>query len=237
MESLEAYRSFIECQIRCAEKRLNQHLHEGSAPFVTLSRQTGAGGITIGQYLVAYLNEHDQKSTCPWTIIDKHMIERVLDQHHLPREFEKYMPEKKISEIQDLMETMFELHPPVFALVRRTSETILRLAQMGNVILVGRGANIVTRDLKGGFHVRLVGSLERRVHHFAEYYGLSLEEAERNIKLDDRGRHDYVKQNFGRDIEDPLLYDLTINTDRMSYDRVAELIGSEALKSQPGVTV
>ena len=237
MGSLEAYRSFIECQIRCTGKGLGEHLHEGSAPFVTLSRQTGAGGISIGRYLVAYLDEHDQKSTCPWTVIDKHLIEQVLDQHHLPREFEQYMPEKKNSEIQDIMETLFSLHPPIFALVRRTSETMLRLAQMGNVILVGRGANIVTRGLKGGFHVRLIGSLERRVHHIAEYDGLNLEEAERKIKLEDRGRRDYVKQNFGKDIEDPLLYDLTINTDRIPYDRVAELIGSEVLKSQPGVTV
>jgi len=42
------------------------------------------------------------------------------------------------------------------------AETILHLAEQGNVILIGRGANLVTRELQHVFHVRLVGSQGRQ---------------------------------------------------------------------------
>ncbi|MHC4470642.1 MAG: hypothetical protein ACYTDY_15195 [Planctomycetota bacterium] len=49
-------------------------------------------------------------------------------------------------------------------LLGKSNRTILHLATMGNAIIVGRGANIVTRRLEGGIRVRLVGTprLRRR---------------------------------------------------------------------------
>ena len=55
------------------------------------------------------------------------------------------------------------LHPSSWTLVQQTNATILQLAQMGNVILVGRGATVITSKLNNVFHVRLVGSLEKRI--------------------------------------------------------------------------
>lgn len=223
--ALQAYRSFIECQIRHASG-------DGGAvikPFVTISRQTGAGGITIGQALVQYLKEHDTGAKCPWTLFDRNIVQCVVEEHHLSKDTARFMHEKKTSEIKDIMETLFNLHPPAFALVKRTSETILHLAQMGYSVIVGRGGNIVTHRLKGGLHVRLIASLETRVKHTAEYYGLSSSEAAQKVENEDLGRRDYVKQNFGKNIDDLYLYDLIINTDHISYDRAARMIAEAVL--------
>jgi diguanylate cyclase (GGDEF)-like protein len=45
-----------------------------------------------------------------------------------------------MSEITDTLDELLGLHPPAWTLVRQMTETILHLAEMGNVILVGRGA-------------------------------------------------------------------------------------------------
>jgi cytidylate kinase len=57
-----------------------------------------------------------------------------------------------------------------------------------------------------------------------DFYDIDEKEALEKIREEDKGRKDYVKQHFNKDIEDPLLYDLVINTDSMSLEDVASMI-------------
>jgi cytidylate kinase len=198
-------------------------------PFITISRQTGAGGITVGRMLEAYLKEHDKKTECSWTLFDKNLVEKVMEEHHLPEKFSEYMKEDKVSELNEMIDEMFNLHPPDWILVKKTSETILNLAAIGHVILVGRGSNIVTRKLAAGFHVRLVGSYEKRVQHIQAYYGFNRKMSEEFVKKEDEGRRNYLKSYFNVGIDDPLLYDLVVNTDSISYGEAARIIGHAVL--------
>lgn len=230
-QSVDACKAYLSCQYRQASKEQSEAHEKVSEPFVTISRQTGAGGITIGEKLVSHFNERDRNARCPWTLFDRNLIAVALEEHNLPQEFAKFMPEDKVSDIQDMIEELFGLHPSEWTLVHKTSETILHLAQMGNVIIVGRGANVITRKfLSTGFHVRLIGSLEMRIRHIQDYYHLTREEAAGFIKKEDEGRRRYLRQNFDKDIIDPLLYDLTINTDFLPYDDAAKLIADEVLR-------
>ena len=51
------------------------------------------------------------------------------------------------------------MHPSQYTLVQKTGETILHLAQLGYVIIVGRASNIITAKMPGGVHIRLVSPL------------------------------------------------------------------------------
>jgi cytidylate kinase len=113
-------------------------------------------------------------------------------------------------------------------------ETILKLAELGNVILIGRGANVVTAKLPHVFHVRLVGTLERRLIRVQEDHHLDRKAALPFLEKADRGRSRYVRKHFKAKIEDPLLYDMVINTDRIPCDLVAQVIG-EALLGRAGI--
>ena len=231
--SLDAWKAYINCEFHSRSEAERKSEREAAQPFVTISRQAGAGGITVGEKLITFLREHDKHAFCPWTLFDPNLIATVLGEHNLPQEFAKFMPEDKVSETQDMMEELFGLHPSAWTLAHKTSHTILLLAQMGNVVLVGRGANVVTKKfLLKGFHVRLIGSPKRRVQHIQDYYSLTHNEAIEFIGKEDGGRKRYLKQNFDQDINDSLLYDLTINTDFISYDDTAELIGGEVLRIQ-----
>jgi cytidylate kinase len=106
----------------------------------------------------------------------------------------------------------------------------LRLAHIGNVILVGRGANVVTSELPTVFHVHLVGSLEKRIEQAQKVFSLDRKSAINYIKKKDEGRRRYLKDNFDKDIDDPLLYHLIINTDLVQYDEAARLIGDEVIR-------
>jgi hypothetical protein len=184
----------------------------------------------IAEELASYLQEHGPKTRRPWTVFDKNLVEQVLEDHNLPREIARYLPEDKISQLNDMVEELLGLHPPSWTLLRQTTETVLRLAQLGNVILVGRGANVITGRLENVFHVRLVGSVEQRVQLVEEYYQLSRKAALQFLQKEDRGRQRYLKRYFGKNVDDPLLYHMTLNTDRISYQDATRLIGDAVLR-------
>jgi hypothetical protein len=196
---------------------------------VTISRQAGSGAHAVADKLAPLLQARNPKDAPPWTIFDRNLVDKVLQEHNLPERVAKFMPEDRTSEIADTMEELFGLHPPSWLLVRKVTETILHLAELGNVILIGRGAAVVTANLSHVFHVRLVSALEKRVQRIQELNHLSKDAALKFIREEDRGRERYLKQYFKTDVDDPLLYDLVINTDRIPHDQAAKLIADAVL--------
>jgi len=191
----------------------------------------------VAERLAEYLHQRADEEVCPWAIFDRELVSKVLEEHHLPQSVARFMREDRISEITDTLDELFGLHPPSWTLVRKTSETILRLVDLGNVIIIGRGANIITSKLPSVFHVRLVASLENRIEHMCEITGLSRKQAQDQVLQEDIGRRRYVRKYFGKDIEDPLLYHLTINTDLVSYDEAARLIADAMLHEKARLPV
>jgi hypothetical protein len=181
---------------------------------------------------VARLQARAPSGSCPWTTFDRDLVHRVLQEHDLPERLATYMPEDRVSEISDVMDGLFGLHPQTWILVRKTADTILHLAELGNVVLIGRGANVVTGALDHAFHVRLVGSLDARIARVQEDERLSQAAASRYVHEKDLGRKRYLKKYYGRDIDDPLLYHLVVNTDRMSHEEAAHMI-VEAVAAHP----
>lgn len=227
---LERCRTFINTQIQPTGKRLTSAQDGGHRRAVTISRQTGSGAHVVAEKLAACLQAHTPRDARPWTVFDRNLVEKVLEDHNLPQHLARFMPEDRVSEIADTMDELFGLHPPSWTLVRQTTETILHLFELGNVIVIGRGATVIASKLDYVFHVRLVGSLEKRVAHIQELHRLNKEAALELIRREDRGRRRYLKTHFKADLDDPLLYHLVINTDLVSYESAAQIIADAMLK-------
>jgi len=220
----DQYLSFINCQIapgKAARKKRSE-----AAPFraITLSRDSGSGAHTVAKRLAARLQSHEPSGTRPWTVFDKELVTQVLEDHHLPARMAECIPEDRRTELQDAVEELFELRPPSWTLIQHTSETILRLVELGNVILIGRGGNMVTRERPDVLHIRLTGSENTRAGRIAEARGLTRKTALTELRKEDRGRQRYLKKYFKARIDDPLLYHATFNTDWMPLERVVELL-------------
>jgi cytidylate kinase len=226
LSGLEKCQSFINCQLRPGG--LGRSGAETISHFtaITISRQTGSGGHTLADRLAHDLQAQESDPLPAWTVFDRNLVEQVLIDHNLPGRLARFMPEDHISGIGDTMDELFGLHPPSWILVRKTSETILRLAQMGHVILIGRGSNVITHKLPNVFHVRLVGGLPNRVKRLQALNQLSAKEALRFARREDLARRRYLKQFFDKDIEDPLLYHMVINTDIITADEAVRMIES-----------
>ncbi len=224
---LERCQSYIDCHLQRPKASLHPNLQ--IAPSITLSRQTGAGGITTAEHLAAWLTQY-APDPHGWTVFDKNLVNKVLEDSKLPSRIAQFMPEDKVSSISDAMEELLGLHPASWKLIRRTTETILQLAELGHAILVGRGANVITQHLKNVVHVRLVGSLHQRAERIMQLHKISRNAAASFIRKTDTGRQRYLKKYYGADPNDPLLYHLTINTDEIPETDAACLIGNWLLR-------
>lgn len=196
---------------------------------VTISRQTGSGAHTIAEKLAARLQASTPKSAPPWTVFDRNLVEQVLEDHHLPARLAQHMPEDRTSQVEDIIDDLFDMKPPSWKLVEQTSETILRLAALGNVIIIGRGAAQVTALLPSVLRLRLVAPFAQRVARLQELRKLGRKPAEEVVRREDRGRTRFLKKYFGANVDDPLFYHLIINTGMVSYDEAVDLI-ADALK-------
>jgi hypothetical protein len=227
--SFERCKAFIDCQLQATGRAATPIVAGERWRAVTISRQTGSGAHLVGEALAQYMEIHGPKDVCPWTLFDRDLMQKVLQEHHLPERMARFLAEDRISELQDTMDELFGLHPPSWVLVRQTAETILHLVELGRVIIIGRGGGIITRNLDYVFHVRLVGSWERRLQHVQEYYKMERKKAKELIDREDRGRRRYLRKYFGLNIDDPLLYHLVINTDQVPYKLAARMIGDALL--------
>jgi cytidylate kinase len=197
---------------------------------VTISRQAGCGALVVAEKLARYLQERSPKNTHPWAIFDRNLMEKVLEDHDLPARLSQFLPEDRVSFLEDIMADLLQTYPPSQTVIRQTAETILKLASVGNVILIGRGGNVITSRLPNMFHVRLVAPLEERIEHSHKSYGMTKTEARKFCLREDLGRERYLKKYFRADINDPLLYHLIINTGLVGYDDAAKIIGDAVLK-------
>lgn len=193
-------------------------------PFITLSRETGAGATTLGQQLVLRLNQDLGIGGDGWVFLDKDLLTQALLHHQLPARLADYLPEDRIAETRAVIGEIVGLHPSLWQLEQQISEAIRQLAHVGRVIFAGRAANLVTRALPAGLHVRLVASLETRIARVAASLGCDRSEAFSHIEKTDLARRRYVRSHFDHDLDDPHLYDLVINTERVTPGATARLV-------------
>ena len=219
---LDSFSRYVEAQHAFVENSPRVQL-----PAITISRQAGAGAITIGHLAAKILDDQCSGSPkVPWTVFERNLAEKVLQEHNLPVNLEQFMPEDTTFPLSDAVEELLGLHPSSWTMVQHTTQTIRRLAIMGNVILVGRGSNFISAHFPHVFHVRLIAPHKYRVRHIEEYYHLSPAEAAEKVHDLDEARRRYVRRYFRADVADPLHYHLTINTSNTGYQKAAQIIAN-----------
>jgi len=198
---------------------------------VTISRQAGCGAVNVAEKLAAYLQQHSPPHQgAPWTVFDRELMDKVLADHNLPKHLARFLPEDRASQVEDTLADIFGVHPPTQTVVQQTAETLLQLAELGHVILIGRAGNIVTAKLPNVLHVRLVAPLADRIERICRDDHKTPAEARRFCLEEEQARTRYVKTYFHADINDALLYHLIINTSLVGCDNAARLIGDAVLR-------
>ena len=185
------------------------------AAYITLSREAGASGSAVAEVLGQELG---------WEVLDKGVLDQLADKYQLSRPTLEAVDETTMSWAYDIFGTWLDReiisHEKYLT---RLNRIFLTAAKKGNAIFVGRGAQfLLPRDR--GFSVRLVASESYRLHQLMERHELPLAKARQLMVRLDRGRRQFVRHFFHQDVDDPHIYDLTINVERFGIEKTVDLI-------------
>src|SRR5450432_1163719 len=119
-----------------------------------------------------------------------------------------------------------------------TAEEVFDLAVKGNVLIRGWGATLLLRSVPHIPCIRVCAPIEVRVKRLMERLETDDEHlARREIEVDDTARSSRMAEHFNVTWGDPTLYDLTLNTERVTIaacvDEVVRLTKAEEFQETP----
>jgi cytidylate kinase len=101
---------------------------------------------------------------------------------------------------------------------------VLELAARDNVVLAGRGSAFLLGQMRHVLRVRVTASERMRATRVVDRQGILPDAAANLVRQSDNELGARVRYLYHVDWNDPLLYDLVINTDRMTVAEGAALI-------------
>ena len=212
-------------------------------PVITISRQFGSHGDTVAQILCDRLG---------YRYFDKNLMMGLAAQSGMTTEKVVDLSDDK-HRARTLVERLFsnyaspQADPGSWAAaaeakaqeqmtVARVKHLIRAAHAEGNVVIVGRGGQAVLYGLPDVLHVRLVAPLELRIQRHQERAGLSAAAAREYVLKRDQASADFLKSYYNINLNNPILYDMIINTAEVMPAAAAELIISAlaCLSERPG---
>jgi cytidylate kinase len=113
---------------------------------------------------------------------------------------------------------------------------ITELAAGGAIVLLGRGSQMILKDVPTATHALCIAPQKLRAYRLAERDGMGLDEALKRTHDSDRGRSAYYRKFWKVDVEDAKLYDVTIDTSRLGFEAAAEVVAAAARAKTAGAT-
>ena len=153
------------------------------------------------------------------------VIDHVAEKMHVPRSLIRRLREGKAGLLE-----RFTADEKSMALY--TAEEMFELARLDNVVLRGWGATCLLRPVSHVVCIRITRSLKKRVEWLMEHFDTDdAEFAEAEVRRSDAAHASRMHHLFGVTWGDPVLYDLVLNTDRVSVESCTEQIW--ALANRP----
>ncbi|RGH71509.1 AAA family ATPase [Ruminococcus sp. AM31-15AC] len=194
---------------------------------ITIARGFGSGGKQIGLALSKQLGIPCYESqilsmASNYSGINKDLffqVDEKLRGYHLIKRL------MKSANKDDIVEPTDKSFISDVNLYNIQAKIIKELAKQQSCIIIGKCANHLLRDYENTVSVYIEAPRAFCVKNVIERLGVTEEEAHRMIYQTDRYRADYYKYYTGGETwTNPVLYDMTLNSDRMGMDKCTELI-------------
>lgn len=194
---------------------------------ITISRQFGAGGKTLAQKVADKLN---------YKIAHEEIIEKLAEDAKvssdvvsafenegrglLKRASNFLTRQRFIDHVMD--ENRNYMDGEIY--IDLLNKIVPEMADEGNIIILGRGAQFILKGREDAYHVLLVAERDDRVRFMQEQYGLSQEKAREAVDRQGERREALMRLFKRGDYDDATHYNMVINQSKMDLDMAAELV-------------
>ena len=111
------------------------------------------------------------------------------------------------------------------AFLEATTKVVQDHYRAGDVVIIGRGANVILADSPGVMHVGLVAPVELREETMMQREHLERDDAKAYVRELDEAWHTYFRKYFQKSPTDPSLYHMILNMEKLEPSKAAEVIG------------
>lgn len=188
---------------------------------ITISREFGTGGRTIGKLLA-------EKLGIPF--YDKSIIDKAAEASGLSADFIAQAEQKLTSSMLFNFVTFGYQHPDYKPLSDQVYiaeyKVIKEIAAQGPCVIVGRCADSILREKHDLINIFIYADMAHKIERCVTHYNISLKDAEKEIKDREkqRSRHYqyYSEQVWGNKSN----YDLCVNAGALGIEGSVELLNS-----------
>ena len=194
---------------------------------VTISRQYGAGGKTLGKLLADRLK---------YTFADSNIIQRIAKEANVSSDWVASFEKEAGSKVSRMVSKMVSQR-----LVDRVLKNergyldeqiyldylvliIAQVADEGNVVIMGRGSQYILDDHPDAYHILLIDNVENRAKFLIKNYKLSDRQAAQMVNSEDRRRANLYRKLGKQDYDSPTLYHLVLNMAMLDMSSAVDLV-------------
>ncbi len=176
--------------------------------FITVSEMLGTGGEIIGKKVARELE---------YAFYGEDELLQAA------RELETFPEVKMLDEkAPSLLERVLSERPKVD--LDRLQSLIYHVAARGNGVFSGRGSHLLLNTFDCAFHVLITGSRPKRIQRLMDETSVDRETAEKMITRSDQEKKTFIHFAYDEDWLNFRLYDLVLNTDKLTPETAAKVI-------------
>ncbi|MCE9599762.1 MAG: cytidylate kinase-like family protein [Spirochaetia bacterium] len=208
------------------EKMLRGTANKEPGPLVTIARDYGCPGVSVATHARAALSAVGEE----WQLIDREIIEQAAEQLGVsPEEAERISTGGPPGFFENLVGGFSNQQNKSDAAVKRRIASVIRAAALaGNVVILGRGGVVITRDIANSVHVKLYAPMDYRIERVKQMDQVATDrEAIQKIHAVDRERV-YLRDYFAGEILSPDIFDVQFNCARVSELEIVKTIAALA---------
>ena len=193
---------------------------------ITISRQFGAGGITLGKMIADELG---------YTFADQDIVDRVAKEANVSPHWVETVEKEAGGKLSRLITKMVS-KPLVDRILKNErgyidEETYLdyivliiaQIADEGDVVILGRGSQYILNDHPDAYHILLINDFKNRVRFMMERYDLSSSKASQVVNREDKRRMNLYRKLGKTDYDSSALYHLVLNMGRLNLQQALNL--------------
>ena len=194
---------------------------------ITISRQFGAGGKTLGTMMAKQLG---------YTFVDNEIIQMVAKDAKVSPNWVEAMEKEAGGKLQkfltkivpkNLVDRILDdergyIDEEIY--VETLRKIITKIALEDNAIILGRGSQYILQDKPDAYHLLLIADKEYRVKFMEENYNLNPSQAINSVNSEDKRRLNLYRKFGKQDYDEPNLYHMVLNMGKISLEKACDLV-------------
>jgi len=194
---------------------------------ITISRQFGAGGKTLGEHVAKRLG---------YTFADEDIVQKIAELARVSSGWVESVEKEAGGRLSRIINKM--VSKPLVDRILKDERgyideqiyldylvvLISHMAEEGNVVILGRGSQYILSDMPKAYHVLLINSFENRVRFIMAHYNMTEQRAAQLVRVNDKRRANLYHKLSKQDYDQPELYHLVINTARVPLEDAERLV-------------